>query len=556
MRINRIKCNMLCVGREGDFAGGQGGSASTGIFIGDVTTALGIQDVTTGFSVQSATTGLSLASCTTALSVSGTTTTGVSLAGTLTTGVTIGACTTGLAVTGATTNAIAITGISTDAMLDITTTGTIGSYGIYVKSNCTGFTGSEHKALYVRAEAVTNSAAGKSVYGAIIYGTANAVTMTTGSLWGSLTYAYVKGDAAQTINNVYAQQVEFSMDAGRSNNLTLTTEAAVILAKVTAGKMADDTKLHGIIIRLGDMDGHSATFGNGIFIEDDAAMSGTCGLTKGICLEAGATTGIALEGATTTGINITGNATDAIKIQTGTFTDAIEIAGTTTNAINISGAVTTGLLIAGATTNGISITGASSTASISIAHTLAAPDDIGIKMVTSSASTTSTSQNYIDCTHTMSGATGAVGGRASFYTVTSGSITLGGWSNALKGNFNASSAAGGTGLHSAICAEMTVPNATVSGGHYSPLEIELNIPSSHVPQTGNLSLMYFGINTTPATFDTYGTLFDLVGVTGADNKMFDDSVAAVTDPQIEAFIRCSVNGTYWYIPLCDQPDGD
>ena len=236
------------------------------------------------------------------------------------------------------------------------------------------------------------------------------------------------------------------------------------------------------------------------------------------------------------------------------FTDGIYIAASTCTTGMTIEACTTGIAITGATTTGISITGASSTASISVAHTLAAPDDIAIKLVTSSNSTNGgTSQNYINCAHTCSGA-GAVGGRALFSTTWS--ANPGGWSNALKSDATYTSTTGGTGLHSSFCAEMTVPNAAVSGGHYSPIEVELNIPSSHVPQTGNLSLMYFGINTTPSVFDTYGTLFDLAGVTGADNKMFDDSVTGVTNPQIEAFIRCSVNGTYWYIPLCDQPDGD
>lgn len=218
---------------------------------------------------------------------------------------------------------------------------------------------------------------------------------------------------------------------------------------------------------------------------------------------------------------------------------------------------TTPISIAVGTTSAISITGASSTAQVNLAHTLTAADDQCILMTSSSTATAGgTSQAPIKMTHTMTGV-GAVGGRAEFNTTYNAAGAAGGWTNALKGNFTfGASATGGTGLHSGVCAEITVPDATVSGGFYAPIEAELNLPSSHVPQDKQLTMMYLSANTTPATFDTYGTLFALQGVTGADNKVFDDSVTAVTNPQIEAALRISVNGTYWYIPLCDQPDLD
>jgi len=218
---------------------------------------------------------------------------------------------------------------------------------------------------------------------------------------------------------------------------------------------------------------------------------------------------------------------------------------------------TTPILIAVGTTSAISITGASSTAQINLAHTLANEQDQSILITSSSTSTNgSNSQAPIKMAHTMTGV-GAVGGRAEFNTTYNAAGAAGGWTNALKGNFTfGASATGGTGLHSGVCAEITVPDATVSGGFYAPIEAELNLPSSHVPQDKQLTMMYLSANTTPATYDTYGTLFALEGVTGADNKVFDDSVTGVTDPQIEAALRISINGTYWYIPLCDQPDLD
>lgn len=180
------------------------------------------------------------------------------------------------------------TGTFAGAALTVPSTATQNE-GIYLRYSITGFSGSDFKGAYIRAEANTNAATAKSLYGTYIMGVNNAVTQTTGSLWGTLTYAYIKGATAVTINNVYAGQFEFSMDAGRSADATISTEAAVLLCKITAGDMADETKLHGIIIRAGDMDGDSETFGNGILIEDDGDMSGTCGFTTGLNISASTT---------------------------------------------------------------------------------------------------------------------------------------------------------------------------------------------------------------------------------------------------------------------------
>ncbi len=175
------------------------------------------------------------------------------------------------------------TGSVAGSALDIDATYSYGE-GVELRYQVTNWTGvgNSFKGMYLRAEAATNSAAGKSVYGTNIYGVCNNVTMTTGSLWGTLTYAYVKGVDAVTINNIYAGQFELSWDAGRTGDCTITTEAAVILAKVTGGRVADYTKIHGIIVRFGEMDGDSQTFGNGILIEDDSAMSGTSTFTNGV----------------------------------------------------------------------------------------------------------------------------------------------------------------------------------------------------------------------------------------------------------------------------------
>lgn len=178
-----------------------------------------------------------------------------------------------------------------------------GLYLRYAVTNWTGI-GTTFSGAYIRAEATTNTAATRSVYGATIYGSTQ-VTMTTGQLNGALIYAYKKGSATATINKMYAVQAELTWDAD-CGTTTLTTEGAIILAKVTGGTLASYTVLHGQILRFGDMNAGSRTYGNGILIEDDADMGGTCLLTTGINMTIGSTTAISISGTCTTGINLAG----------------------------------------------------------------------------------------------------------------------------------------------------------------------------------------------------------------------------------------------------------
>jgi hypothetical protein len=213
------------------------------------------------------------------------------------------------------------TGAAAGSALDIAATYAYGE-GVELRYQVTDWTGvgSSFKGMYLRSECATTAATAKSVYGTEIYGVCNNVTMTTGSLWGTLTYAYVKGVGAVTVNNMYAGQFELTWDASRTADCTISTEAAVLLAKVTGGRVADYTKVHGIILRFGEMDGDSQLFGDAISIQDDAAMSGTSTFTKGIEIAAGCTTGISIEGAATDGMAISGACADAIHIS-GTNTE-------------------------------------------------------------------------------------------------------------------------------------------------------------------------------------------------------------------------------------------
>jgi len=214
--------------------------------------------------------------------------------------------------------------------------------GQELKYQVTDWTGkTTFNGMYIRSEAITGSAAGKSIRGMELYGVCNDTSMTTGSLWGNLTYAYVKGKTAVTIANMYAGQFELTWDAGRTHDCTISTEAAVILAKVTGGRTADYTKIHGMVIRFGEMDGDSQKFGSGILIEDDSAMSGTSTFENGINIAAGCDTALSIGGAcATAGIGISGTFASGGALNVGTYSSPITMYNTSDKpTVMISGDV-------------------------------------------------------------------------------------------------------------------------------------------------------------------------------------------------------------------------
>lgn len=147
------------------------------------------------------------------------------------------------------------------------------------------------KGMYLRMETNEANASG-SIYGMELYGVTNNVNL--GYLWGALCYAYVKGTSAKTLTGVYAFQPEISFDAGSATNTI--TDAAIVRAKLTGGVMSNYTVLDGYRLTLGDMDGQSRTYGNGILLEDDASTAGTNSLTTGININIACAKGIDFKG--------------------------------------------------------------------------------------------------------------------------------------------------------------------------------------------------------------------------------------------------------------------
>lgn len=118
-------------------------------------------------------------------------------------------------------------------------------------------------------------------------------------LTGVFGYAYAKGDTTDTVGEAYGVRGEFSMDAGRSNTLTLTTRAAGVLSYITSGKVDSYAKIHGFVGSFGDMDGGSRTYGSGLLLVD-GPESGTSVLTNVVYCDMSAGVGLNLAGAITT----------------------------------------------------------------------------------------------------------------------------------------------------------------------------------------------------------------------------------------------------------------
>ena len=155
--------------------------------------------------------------------------------------------------------------------------------------------GDSFKAMYVRAENGVDAST-KGVYGMEVYATAND-TFDTGNLQGILSYAYLKGTGAKTVGPAYGIHGELSFDASQSTQ-TITTEASAGFFRITGGVADTFTKLHGVIIRAGDMDGQSRTYGNAILVED-GPESGAITWTRGLKLNAASTADIELQNAAT-----------------------------------------------------------------------------------------------------------------------------------------------------------------------------------------------------------------------------------------------------------------
>jgi len=160
--------------------------------------------------------------------------------------------------------------------------------------------------------------------------------------------------------------------------------------------------------------------------------------------------------------------------------------------------------------------------------------------------TTSLEPFYVKSTIT---GTSPVGGRARFHGYCN--VTAGGWVNALKAHMAFGTSGKVTGLASAMCVEMDLPDANLgSGGAYYPLEVELNPGASTVSAgspTGNqVGFMMMSVNTNKADFDDHGYLFRIDGLSADTGHLLQ---ASATEANYAHSLRVNIGGVNMYLML-------
>jgi hypothetical protein len=299
------------------------------------------------------------------------------------------------------------------------------------------------------------------------------------------------------------------------------------------------------------------------------------------------TAGIAITGATATGLSITGAcSTAAVTIgASGTPAGDFVWYGTTaaylvrfdangdTNGSVLIGADTKGLMFnlygdvtgcgvfwdpsgdtngalaigASGGSKGVNFTAYGATNGCSLAWDQSADQLV----ITQTNAETTGVERTLDISHTHTG----IGASAeAFRSVVTSNVALGTYANAIFGKIDLSNSGEVTGLIGAICAEVTMPDTDApSGGEYAAFEAEFNMAGASV---GGRPVIVTEVNVwggNETEFDANGLLFDVTGVTSGDGSFFRTNAVALNN--CDAFLKCRVNGTVYYIPLSDNQAG-
>lgn len=157
----------------------------------------------------------------------------------------------------------------------------------------------------------------------------------------------------------------------------------------------------------------------------------------------------------------------------------------------------------------------------------------------------------IDVTNTVNG---IVNLRAFTVDLTLGANCSGPYAGYFRTDIASASIAG---LSAAFGLELILSSVAAANGEAHGMTIDIACPSGSDPGGTSSSKHSFikmetwGNGTAMGKWDDYANLFFLNGVVGADDNLFDDSFAQLTNPAIEATLRININGSSWYIPLSD-----
>lgn len=185
--------------------------------------------------------------------------------------------------------------------------------------------------------------------------------------------------------------------------------------------------------------------------------------------------------------------------------------------------------VTGATTlgDGVEVTGASS-------------------ITSSSSATGATDESALSVVETFTGA-GGVGWAAKFDL--EANVALGAYANGLYGYLAFGASGRITGLASGTVGELVL-SAGCTQGTYACFEAEIGLPSGAATGT-NTSFFYLSsYGAAKATFDTYGTLFNLAGVTKGSGKFLQDTTSGSTARPVQVIKVITPDGTR-YLPVYD-----
>lgn len=161
----------------------------------------------------------------------------------------------------------------------------------------------------------------------------------------------------------------------------------------------------------------------------------------------------------------------------------------------------------------------------------------------SNATTTNAEPFYVKST--MTGANG-YGGRCRFHAYKN----VAGGTNfmALKAYTEFGSSGTITGLATAFCAEVLLPNANVGGSVYA-LEIEYVAGGTSTTASGRGWIYCNNTGDADGDFDLYGYLFRLDGLTAGSGKLYDTTANAATG---DATLKINIGGTTKYLLIADD----
>ena len=168
------------------------------------------------------------------------------------------------------------------------------------------------------------------------------------------------------------------------------------------------------------------------------------------------------------------------------------------------------------------------------------------------SNTTSTSAEPFYVKSVMTG-TGGYGGRARFHSYTN--VVLGSNFQALKAYLEYGSSGRCSGLSAALCAELKMPNAAITGGNYYVAELEYvagGTTTATSPQGSQAGFIYMAQSgDADGDFDDNGYLFRLDGCTADSGHLYDTSASTATG---DFTLKINIGGATKYLLGADDPN--